>query len=174
MSVQNLHRINQRITTILLKRGMVVLCTECKHSVTQSWNTTKVFWQFRGIMLTWISEPWKKYIISVSFTFPSVAGKPTSYSRHVPDDIAHTISVRWQTEGIMILPQKGSGDIREVKFLWRSKAWPEETFLDSGMWWTNTNHNLLVETMNVDSCFNNRCWICSEINFNMLHNNENG
>ena len=103
MSVQNLHRINQRITTILLKRGMVVLCTECKHSVTQSWNTTKVFWQFRGIMLTWISEPWKKYIISVSFTFPSVVGKPTSYSRHVPDDIAHTISVRWQTEGITVI-----------------------------------------------------------------------
>ena len=36
------------------------------------------------------------------------------------------------------------------------------------MWWTNTNHNLLVETMNVDSCFNNRCLICSEMNFNML------
>ena len=89
----------------------------------------------------------KNIYISVSFTFPSVVGKPTSYSRHVPDDIAHTISVRWQTEGIMILPQKGSGDIREVKFLWRSKAWPEETFLDSGMWWTNTNHIFYIETV---------------------------
>ena len=36
------------------------------------------------------------------------------------------------------------------------------------MWWTNTNHNLLLETMNVDSCFNDRCLICSEMNFNML------
>ena len=35
----------------------------------------------------------------------------------------------------MILPRWGSGDIWEVEFLWRSKAWPEETFLDSGMWW---------------------------------------
>lgn len=36
------------------------------------------------------------------------------------------------------------------------------------MWWTNTNHNLLVETMNVDNCFDGRWWICSEMNFNML------
>ena len=28
--------------------------------------------------------------------------------------------------------------------------------------------SLLVETMNVDSCFNDRCWICGEMNFNML------
>ena len=27
---------------------------------------------------------------------------------------------------------------------------------------------LLIETMNVDNCFNDRCLICSEMNFNML------
>jgi hypothetical protein len=34
----------------------------------------------------------KNIYISVSFTFPSVVGKPISYSRHDLDDIAHTIS----------------------------------------------------------------------------------
>ena len=100
--------------TIILKRGMVVLCTECKHSVTQSWNTTKVYWQFRGIMLTWKYEPWKIYI-SVSFTFSSVVGKPTSDSRHDLDDMVQSILERWQAEGIMILLEKGSGDIWEVR-----------------------------------------------------------
>ena len=56
---------------------MVVLCTECKHSVTQSWNTTKVYWQFRGIILTWKYEPWKN-IYQRFFYVLSAVGKPTS------------------------------------------------------------------------------------------------
>ena len=115
-----------------------------------------------------------KNIYQRFFYFLSAVGKPISYSRHDLDDMVQSILERWKAEGIMILPQKGSGDIWGVEFPWRTKAWPEETFLDSGMWWTNTNHNLLVETINVDSCFNNSCWICSEMNFNVLHNNENG
>ena len=81
------------------KRGMVVLCTECKYSVTLCWNKTKVYWQFYSIMLTWKYEPWKIYI-SVSFTFPSVVGKPISYSRHDLDDMVQPILERWKAEGI--------------------------------------------------------------------------
>ena len=122
-------------------------------------------------MLAWKYEPWKIYI-SVSFTFPSVVGKPTSYSRHDLDDVVQPILERWQTEGIMILSVRAQVTSERWNSYEGKRHDLEETFLDSGMWWTNTNHNLLLETMNVDSCFNDRCWICSETNFNMLHNNE--
>ena len=52
-----------------------------------------------------------KNIYQRFFYFPSVVGKPTSYSRHDLDNMVQPILERWQAEGIMILALRGSGDI---------------------------------------------------------------
>ena len=78
-----------------------------------------ILWRYVNLKVRTLKNIYQRF-----FYFPSVVGKPTSYSRHDLDDMVQSILERWQAEGIMILPQKGSGDIWEVKFLWWSKAWP--------------------------------------------------
>ena len=113
-----------------------------------------ILWHYVNLIVRTLKNIYQRF-----FYVLSAVGKPTSDSRHDLDDMVQSILERWKIEGIMILPQKGSGDIWEVKFLWRSKAWPERNVPWFGDVVDKYESHILCRNGNSGIRFNDECYI---------------